>query len=367
MKLSLQPVEIEKLRIDGGTQVREKLCEEWIQELMRLYEEGGHDIGPILIMEDDDGNLWLVDGFHRREALHRLGWSDTKATVRHGSLDAAKFLAAQMNKNGLPRTPGDKKRAILLAVSTKDGKRMGFRELARHVGVHHSYVQEVISGVEVAGTRHPSVENGNMQTEVGPKQKAVAVLWARIDAAIRKDPDRPSMHVAKELECSDRAVRERRKALGFHALPRGGHKYEGKAKAEAILRDHPGWTNIKIAEESGISDELVAKLRKQLGINRPTVVRRKKREPARQSDGSTAGPVFFDSCGGGRASAPTTEDHPAASPIPIRPGGLVSTLRTDAMRLVEKMNREDREGFARDLLGRWPEIFHGLSPHEATA
>ncbi len=265
MKLALRPIELDSVRTDGGTQVRERLDEAWVLELAALYEDGGHEIDPILLMEEG-ADLWLVDGFHRVEAMRRARMQGCSATVRVGTLDAAKMLAARMNKNGLPRNAGDKKRAILLALSTSEGKRMGVRELARHCGVSKSWAQEVLDGGGVSGTGHLDV------VAVGgkPRQKSNEVLWARVDAALRADDRRPSVQIAAQVGCEVRVVRGRRKALGLPDFTKAdAARVRPKPTvdaAEALLSKHPDWSNAKIAEESKANPETVSKLRARAGL-----------------------------------------------------------------------------------------------------
>jgi ParB-like chromosome segregation protein Spo0J len=264
MKLALRPVELDAIRTDGGTQVRERLDEAWVVELVALYEDGGHDIDPILLMEEGT-TLWLVDGFHRVEAMKRARLQGCSATVRVGSLDAAKMLAARMNKNGLPRTAGDKKRAILLALSTQEGKRMGVRELARHVGVAESYVRKVTSG-DCAPVRTDGLRVESPPARSGARD----VLWSRIDAALREDDRRPSKEIADLIGCDDRTVRERRRALGLPDFTKvdaiRSRPRPSVDSARDLIQRHPEWTNRRIADDSGASPETVAKLRGEAGM-----------------------------------------------------------------------------------------------------
>jgi hypothetical protein len=156
VKLNLLAIAIDAIRINGGTQVRERLDEAWVLELMDLYREG-HEIDPVLVVVETVGEEernWLSDGFHRVEAQRRLGASTVKATVRTGpaaTLDMAKLLASQANKNGRPLQPGDKRRAVLMARSTPEGSKMGVQELARHCGVNLSYCYAVLGFADKKG------------------------------------------------------------------------------------------------------------------------------------------------------------------------------------------------------------------------
>lgn len=264
MKLAVRPIDIEAIRTDGGTQVRTALDEPWIVELMKLYEEG-HEIEPVLVMIDAAGAVWLVDGFHRREALRRLGYGATSARVREGSIEAAKLLAAQVNKNGLPRSAGDKRSAILLALSTVEGKKMGVRDLARHCGVAASYVTKILAGV-------CSPVNADALVVVDrPKngKRSVELLWARVDAAIRSEPGKPATEIARDVGCVDKVVRDRRRVLGIPLSRSEAGRAVARPtrdRASELLDQHPDWPNSRIAQEAGASPETVAKLRDRKGL-----------------------------------------------------------------------------------------------------
>jgi transposase-like protein len=216
MDLSLKPVEVDDIRTDGGTQVREGLNEEWVAELSELYADTGHDIEPIVVMFDGSA-FWLVDGFHRLAAAKRAGLTGLAARVREGTLDQATLLACRMNRGGMRWTSGDKKRAVLLALSTKEGKKWGVRELARHCGISKSHVANVLSGVD-HGRPVPDTDTGRAAPAPEfPKnrKRSVTVLWARIDAAVRENPDRIGTEIAKELGCDASVVRRRRREIGL--------------------------------------------------------------------------------------------------------------------------------------------------------
>lgn len=364
MNLSVRAIDLDAIRLDGGTQVREALDEAWVEELAALYKDG-HDIDPILVVVDADGGVWLVDGFHRVAAMRRLGWTGCKADVREGPVDLARMLAARANKNGLPRTSGDKKRAILLALSTPEGKRMGVRELARHCGVSVAHAQRIVVGEEVSPRGH-STPSATTVPLPANRKRAVAVLWARIDAALRANPDRFATDIATEIGCMEAVVRARRKALGLPPITTADaarrREYPTRDKAAAVLREHPEWSNRKVADESGATPKTVAMLRDAAGLP-PSEARgrrpKREKEPVAEAVSPRApSPEPLP-------SAPSRKNDPrdAAEVIQMRPR--VTAIRQDAMRLVEQMSDADRAAFADELSQRWPETFGHQQTMEA--
>jgi hypothetical protein len=345
MNLSIESVDIDAIRTDGGTQVRESLSTEWIDELAALYQEGGHDIEPILCMRDSDGAVWLVDGFHRLAGMRKAGHTSGVATVRNGTLDAAKLLAARMNKNGLPRTVGDKKRAILLARATAEGISMGIRELARHCGVSQAWASEVL------GARCSVPNAGHAETGSSGRTKAIRDLRARVDTALRDSDSVPSATLARQLGCSQEVVRGRRLALGLQPMSKqdaAKARHVGlRVKVTAAIKSDLDRSNRSIADELKVTPELVAKARADAGL------------PARPRGGSNKrneaqkAPI---------SSAPARRGgdvRDSADVIQFRPRPMVKQLLVDTQRMVERLGDEEREELAEWQRERWPRVFGG--------
>jgi ParB-like chromosome segregation protein Spo0J len=359
VNLSTRTLEIGDIRTDGGTKIRE-LSEEWVTELMALYEEG-HAIDPVLVVIDPEGAAWLADGFHRLEAQRRLGWSGIAAETRTGPLDMAKMYAAAANHHGLQRTPGEKKAAILLALSTAEGKKMGVRELARHCGVSHTYVQNVIAG-GVATSCHTCTSTTTPLPET--HRKGDAVLWARVDAELRADPNRTTKDIAAKVGCHYRVVAKRREVLGLPFTKADAARARPRPavdKAKAILVEHPDWTNRRIAGESGTTTKTVTELRTRIGIAPSD--KRGARSPVTE--------IVITTPPKSRPKAERPEPTPSAPPrkggdvrdgadvIQFRPRPGPDMLVTEGIRLGERMNHTQREAMLAAWQTRWPEAFGG--------
>lgn len=342
MKLALRPIDVAALRTDGGTQVRESLNEEWIAELMSLIEDGGHDLPPISVVEDG-GTYWVFDGHHRVEALRRLRWGAATCAVRcQGTLDDAKYFAAAANKHGLPRSAGDKKRAVLLALATPEGKRMGIRELSRHCGVSFSHTQRIVGAV------HEVTPKGHLEVGASlPTQGASArqVLWARIDAALRADHARTNPDIAGEVGCHEDTIRHRRRILGIGRSDPARKYSPTKAVAKELLDAHPDWPNARIAKESGASPITVTRLREQAGLPRSAARGNKYGSTSAVADPPTA------------PTRKSGDPREAAQVIQLRPPPGVSATVTEAMRLVERMTETERDAFSESCASRWPTTF----------
>jgi hypothetical protein len=212
-----------------------------------------------------------------------------------------------------------------MALSTSEGKRWGVRELALHCGVSKSWVQDILGGVSGSG------QCQSISHTPTPHKKAVAVLWARVEAALRADPGRPDTEIAKEIGCDDDVVRKRRRALD---LPKSDASRRKSAptrdKAAELLRASPERSNRRIAKESGSTPETVAKLRERLVAVAPVPV------PPQES----------------------------AEVIELRPRIEFAQWRKEALRVLEAATSDDRTGFLLECYQRWPEA---LEPRSSSA
>ena len=106
---------ITEIRIDGGTQMREKLCHDTAERYAEHMRDG--DEFPPVTVFFDGSDYWLADGFHRCEAAKQAGVEMVPGDVRQGSrLDAIKYACRANDSNGLSRTKGDLAKSYANAV-----------------------------------------------------------------------------------------------------------------------------------------------------------------------------------------------------------------------------------------------------------
>lgn len=240
-------IAIARIRLDGGTQIREALYDSaTLQEYCDAMEAGA-TFPPIHVIEDGD-NLWLVDGFHRVAAAHKLGHRTIDANVRQGTLEEAQWLACAANR-GLMRTPGDKKAAIKAALRHPRSRDLGDRAIGVHCGVSHTYVANVRREVAAQNLENPELAtvatstlgsgSGKNRTErggiaAGPSLVAKARKHEALIASIA--PKQPEPTVAPEPDEED-DLEDMDAALGFdEPLTPSPEKVE----KPSVLCDHQG-------------------------------------------------------------------------------------------------------------------------------
>lgn len=143
------PVEIllSDLSNEKLTQCRESIDDTVVAEYAELHREG-HKFPPIdVVVDAEKGCAYIVDGWHRVAAARREGASSIMANVvaKAGIAEAVDWATASNKSHGLKRTNKDKRIAVhrALEVDAALKRERTDREVAAHVGVHHSLVQDV--------------------------------------------------------------------------------------------------------------------------------------------------------------------------------------------------------------------------------
>lgn len=123
---------------------------------------------PIEGVQDDNGIIYIFDGFHRGEAAKRTG-TTLLVNLQSGTRTEAEWLALTANqKHGLRRTNKDKQHVIRQALRHPYGIRSSNREIARHCGVDDKTVgcirQEMEATAEVPQLSKRVVRKADGQT-----------------------------------------------------------------------------------------------------------------------------------------------------------------------------------------------------------
>ena len=138
-----QATDINKIICDERCQPRAVLNPEAVQEYAEIYKEGGEL--PALEVVDVDGDLVLIDGFHRLAGARQADHGFIRVVVvEEADIGRAAWLAAAANqKCGVRRSNLDKRQAVTLALQSDVGQEQSLRVIAEHVGVHHQTVANI--------------------------------------------------------------------------------------------------------------------------------------------------------------------------------------------------------------------------------
>jgi len=130
----MESIELNRVRLDGGTQPRGCLDDQFVAALVDTIGEG-NKLPPVEVVYDG-ADYWCWDGFHRCSAYQKAGVEQIECNVTPGTLSEAQWLSYGANRtNGLYRSNADKRRAVEAALRHEKSAKMTDSEIARHVGV----------------------------------------------------------------------------------------------------------------------------------------------------------------------------------------------------------------------------------------
>lgn len=200
-----QNVEIHRIRIDGGTQIRESLYDPaTLAEYEAARVEGAEF--PAIRVVDDGSDLWLVDGFHRHAVELKLKRKTISALVTKGTREDAQWLACAANR-GLARTQADKRAAVKAALAHPKSAGMSDRAVAAFVGV---------GGHLVASLRTPQVRESRTSDipDSEPRERASSAKQPA-----KRGPDIPDAPKREGLDGKSYPVRVQKSPVASERKP----------------------------------------------------------------------------------------------------------------------------------------------------
>jgi hypothetical protein len=140
-------LDLDLIRIDGGTQSREKLNEETVAEYAEAYRSGVKF--PPVIVFFDGTDRWLADGFHRYFGAKSAGLTQILENITPGTKrDAVLYSLGANGKHGLNRTNADKRKSVLIALSDSEWSQLPHKEIAKICDVSREYVSRLAGEIE---------------------------------------------------------------------------------------------------------------------------------------------------------------------------------------------------------------------------
>ncbi len=185
-------IEVELLRLDGGTQPRAALnfltIEEYAQAML-----GGVQFPPVTVFYDGT-DYWLADGFHRVRAAEQAGLAEIAADIRQGTRrDAVLYSVGANAAHGMRRTNKDKRRAVLTLLNDEEWAGWADREIARRCAVSNNFVSDLRRSLSLNDseartytTRHgttATMHTANIGARLAPDVRQVVA-----QTAVAEDP-----------------------------------------------------------------------------------------------------------------------------------------------------------------------------------
>lgn len=169
----MKKLNINAIRIDGGTQSRVEISMEAVAEYAEAIKDGIEF--PAVVVFHDGADHWLADGFHRYHAHKQAGKVSILAEIRSGTVrDAILHSLGANASHGLRRSNADKRKAVAAMLADDEWAAWSDRKIAEACGVSAPFVSAL---------RRP---------EVAEKQQA-----HRAASAAKRAPERNPITPAK--------------------------------------------------------------------------------------------------------------------------------------------------------------------------
>lgn len=157
-------IHLDAIRLDGGTQPRAGINEEYVDELAEAIQAGA-TLPPIDVIYDGDA-YWLYDGFHRVAAHRKADYRLVPANIHQGTQADAQWRSYAANQtHGLRRSQADKERAIRAALKHPSAVGQADAAIARHLGVSDKtvtkYRQDMEASSEIPKISERTVQRGD--------------------------------------------------------------------------------------------------------------------------------------------------------------------------------------------------------------
>lgn len=135
-------VDINLIRIDGGTQCRTVIDQPTVYSYLERMKEG--DEFPLMETMFDGETYWLVDGFHRYHAFKLLGIKEVEIKAKLGTLQDAQVEALRANSDhGKPLTNEDKRNKVRMALKIEGFDKKTNYEIAKICQLSQPFIAAV--------------------------------------------------------------------------------------------------------------------------------------------------------------------------------------------------------------------------------
>lgn len=179
-------IDINSIRIDGGTQCRVVIDQPTVYTYLEAMKEGAEF--PLMETVFDGATYWLTDGFHRYHAYKLLGIKQIEVKSKPGTLRDAQIAALKANgKHGKPLTNEDKRNKVKMALDIEGVDKLSDSEIAKMCEVSKTFVSAI---------RRPEVKEKQKQNVKKHYSEKVA----------KNESDRSSTTTTQQVGVSDSGI-----------------------------------------------------------------------------------------------------------------------------------------------------------------
>lgn len=171
-------LDLDNIRIDGGTQSRVELNESVVADYAEILESG-ETLPPVVVFFDGVDH-WLADGFHRYFAHKKIDAVEISADIHDGTRRDAVLFSVGANKgHGLQANRADKRKGAETLLKDAEWAKWSDREIAKKCGLSATTIGAIRSSLSKLDS------DKDVERTYTTKHGTTAVMKT---ASIRKQP-----------------------------------------------------------------------------------------------------------------------------------------------------------------------------------
>jgi ParB-like chromosome segregation protein Spo0J len=210
----MKKLNINSIRIDGGTQSRVEINNETVSDYAEAVKVG-IEFPPVVVFHDGADN-WLADGFHRFHAHKHAGKASIAADILQGSVrDAILYSLAANGTHGLRRSNADKRKSVQTLLTDPEWSEWSDRKIADACGVTHPFVANLRRPAVVTVTTPEPVKSApKVVTVTAPAAKTESPKSAKRELPVPQEPAHDeqiaeAQHTIAELAQENEQLRDK--------------------------------------------------------------------------------------------------------------------------------------------------------------
>lgn len=242
----MKKLNINAIRIDGGTQSRVEINMEAVSEYAEAIKAGVEF--PAVVVFHDGADYWLADGFHRYHAHKNAGKASIEAEVKTGTVrDAILYSLGANDSHGLRRTNADKRKAVNALLADAEWAKWPETKMADLCRVSRTLIRAVLEESHLA-------EKQDAKRTVERNGKTYQQDTSNIGKKAAKEPKR-TLNQPEELPANDDQLIEAQHAI--NDLAAENERLSDRLAVEAMDASE---------EEKNAATQTIAELRERVRL-----------------------------------------------------------------------------------------------------
>lgn len=199
-------IKLNDIEVTTETQVRERICQETVDEYAQEMQEGA--IFPPIELVEDGILYFIADGYHRYEAAKKLDKGFIEANVRQGSVRDAILIGLSSNHNhGLRLTIDDRRKMVRLLLEDAEWRNWSNAEIAKKCSCSAELVAKIRTSMGVDKEITSCLRKGKpikIRTPILPLEKSQEIYPSEIGGIDDQQVDPKDLKIEELYDALDR-------------------------------------------------------------------------------------------------------------------------------------------------------------------